>query len=84
MDKANRESAMIRNKLKEMDKVNKQLKKSDPDGGDTNIRITQHGVITKNFLEVMTEYKRIQEMYQTKFKDRMHRQALIGTLLFTS
>ena len=84
MDKSNRESAMIRNKLKEMDKVNKQLKKSDPEGGDTNIRITQHGVITKNFLEVMTEYKRIQEMYQTKFKDRMHRQALIGTLSFTS
>ena len=65
-----------------MDKVNKQLKKSDPEGGDTNIRITQHGVVTKNFMEVMTEYKRIQEMYQTKFKDRMHRQALIGNYRF--
>lgn len=32
----------------------------------------------------MTEYKKIQETYQTKYKDRMHRQALIGNLNLTS
>lgn len=30
----------------------------------------------------MQEYKKIQEMYQSKFKDRMQRQALIGKFYF--
>lgn len=63
-----------------MDMVNKKLQAKDPNGNDTTIRISQHGVLTKNFLEVMTDYKKLQESYQNKFKDRMHRQALIGTL----
>ncbi|KAJ2998970.1 Syntaxin-1A [Globomyces sp. JEL0801] len=61
----------------EMDVINKQLKKKDPNGNDVTIRISQHGVLTSSFLEVMTEYKKIQEGYQNKFKDRMQRQALI-------
>ena len=61
-----------------MDAINKKLQKNDPEGNDTTIRISQHGVLTKNFLEVMGEYKKLQETYQSKFKDRMHRQALIG------
>jgi t-SNARE complex subunit (syntaxin) len=61
-----------------MDAVNKGLQKKDPNGNDTTIRVSQHGVLTKNFLEVMTEYKKLQETYQSKFKDRMQRQALIG------
>lgn len=60
-----------------MDSVNKGLQKKDPNGNDNKIRIAQHGVITKNFLDIMMEYKRIQEMYQDKYKDRMQRQALI-------
>ena len=63
-----------------MDNVNKALQKKDPNGNDTTIRVSQHGVLTKNFLEVMTEYKKLQETYQSKFKDRMQRQALIGTI----
>lgn len=62
----------------EMDSINKALQKKDPNGNDTTIRVSQHGVLTKNFLEVMTEYKKLQETYQSKFKDRMQRQALIG------
>ena len=72
-----------------MDSVNKKLQKSDPNGNDTTIRVSQvwdeltkHGVLTKSFLEVMTEYKKIQETYQSKFKDRMQRQALIGKINF--
>ena len=61
-----------------MDSINKALQKKDPNGNDTTIRVSQHGVLTKNFLEVMTEYKKLQETYQSKFKDRMQRQALIG------
>ncbi|KAI8899024.1 t-SNARE [Globomyces pollinis-pini] len=77
MDKTNQQCTAIRNKLKEMDVINKQLKKKDPNGNDVTIRISQHGVLTSSFLEVMTEYKKIQEGYQNKFKDRMQRQALI-------
>jgi syntaxin 1A/syntaxin 1B/2/3 len=77
MDKTNKLSQVIRTKLKEMDQVNKQLQKKDPSGNDTTIRVAQHGVLTKNFLEVMTDYKKLQEQYQSKFKDRMQRQALI-------
>ncbi|KAI8915552.1 t-SNARE [Gorgonomyces haynaldii] len=77
MDRVNRQTNSIRNKLKEMDGQNKQLQKKDPNGNDTKIRISQHGVLTKNFLDVMMEYKRIQELYQDKYKDRMQRQALI-------
>ena len=61
-----------------MDRTNKALQKSDPNGNDTKIRVSQHGVLTKNFLDVMMDYKVVQEMYQNKYKDRMQRQALIG------
>ncbi|KAJ3272821.1 Syntaxin-1A [Terramyces sp. JEL0728] len=77
MDKANKQTTYVRNKLKEMDALNKSLQKKDPTSTDNSIRTSQHGVLMKSFLEVMTEYKKIQEMYQSKFKDRMQRQALI-------
>ncbi|KAJ3321079.1 Syntaxin-1A [Boothiomyces sp. JEL0866] len=77
MDKTNKQTTYVRNKLKEMDAMNKTLQKKDPTSTDNSIRVSQHGVLMKSFLEVMTEYKKIQEMYQSKFKDRMQRQALI-------
>ena len=63
-----------------MDNANKKLKKQNI-SGDINIRIGQHGVLTKNFLDVMMDYKNLQETYQGKYKDRMQRQALIGKKL---
>ena len=63
----------------EMDTNNKNLKKQN-NSSDVNIRISQHGVLTKNFLDLMMEYKNLQEVYQGKYKDRMQRQALVGTL----
>jgi hypothetical protein len=41
MDKTNKQSSAIRNKLKEMDQVNKQLIKKDPGGNDSKIRVSQ-------------------------------------------
>lgn len=41
MDKTNRQTGAIRNKLKEMDAVNKQLQRNDPNGNDSKIRISQ-------------------------------------------
>ncbi|KAI8928566.1 t-SNARE [Entophlyctis helioformis] len=77
MDKTNKISGEIRNKLKAMDAENKAMQKKDPSSSDAKIRVSQHGVLTKSFLEVMMEYKKIQEMYQDKYKDRMQRQCLI-------
>ncbi|KAJ8323248.1 hypothetical protein BDV3_004344 [Batrachochytrium dendrobatidis] len=77
MDKTNRASGEIRNKLKAIDAENKTLQKKDPDSNDVKIRISQHGVLTRNFLDVMMDYKKIQETYQDKYKDRMHRQCLV-------
>ena len=61
-----------------MDTTNKKLKKQN-NSSDVNIRISQHGVLTKNFLDLMMDYKNLQELYQGKYKDRMQRQALVGT-----
>ncbi|KAH9270949.1 hypothetical protein BASA83_006905 [Batrachochytrium salamandrivorans] len=91
MDKTNRVSGEIRNKLKDTLYLNQILfwekktlmqktslsRKKDPSSNDVKIRISQHGVLTRNFLEVMMEYKKTQETYQDKYKDRMHRQCLV-------
>eukprot|EP00842_Homolaphlyctis_polyrhiza_P000681 jgi/Hompol1/1613/HPOL_005661-RA len=77
MDRTNKVSGEIRNKLKAIDAQNKALQQKDPNSSDVKIRISQHGVLTKNFLDVMMEYKRIQETYQDKYKDRMQRQCLV-------
>ncbi|KAL2915198.1 hypothetical protein HK105_205305 [Polyrhizophydium stewartii] len=77
MDKTNKISGDIRNRLKAIDSDNKALQKKNPDSSDVKIRISQHGVLTKNFLDVMMEYKKIQETYQDKYKDRMQRQCLV-------
>lgn len=84
MDRTNKLATEVRVKLKgkyfiiilEMDTANKKLKKQN--NSDANIRISQHALLTKNFLDLMMEYKNLQELYQGKYKDRMQRQALIG------
>ncbi|KAJ3215260.1 Syntaxin-1A [Dinochytrium kinnereticum] len=64
MASTNKQSTEVRNKLK-------------GNAGDVRIRITQHGVVTKKFLDVMMEYKDVQKKYQEKYKQQMHRQYLI-------
>jgi hypothetical protein len=86
MDRTNKLASEVRVKLKgkrvvlilEMDAANKKLKKQN--NSDANIRISQHALLTKNFLDLMMEYKSLQELYQSKYKDRMQRQALVGIL----
>ena len=34
-------------------------------------------MLTKTFLDIMMEYKNLQEMYQGKYEERMQRQALV-------
>ncbi|KAJ3148521.1 Syntaxin-1A, partial [Irineochytrium annulatum] len=76
MGTANKQSVEIRNKLKAMEAANKKLAKSNP-SSDVRVRISQHGVVTKKFLDVMNEYQEIQKRYQEKYKQRMQRQFLI-------
>ncbi|KAJ3060886.1 Plasma membrane t-SNARE, secretory vesicle fusion, partial [Quaeritorhiza haematococci] len=77
MDRTNKQSADIRNRLKAMDAENKRLQKEHPGSSDVRIRISQHGTVAKKFLDVMMEYKEIQKKYQEKYKARMQRQYLI-------
>ncbi|KAI8804710.1 t-SNARE [Cladochytrium replicatum] len=78
MDKANKLAADIRNKLKAMEAQNKKLAKDKTAAqSDLRMRISQHGAAAKKFLDVMTEYKDVQQRYQDKYKQRMQRQFLI-------
>jgi syntaxin 1A/syntaxin 1B/2/3 len=58
--------------------ANKKLAQDKQKNSDVRIRISQHAALTKKFLDVMMEYKDIQKKYQDKYKQRMHRQFLIG------
>eukprot|EP01137_Pigoraptor_chileana_P034347 Opistho-2@26759 len=67
----------VRNKLKSIDKENKEL--SSKSGGhsksaDMRIRESQHAILSKKFVEVMTEYNEIQTNYKQKYRDRVKRQ----------
>ncbi|KAJ3330166.1 Syntaxin-1A [Blyttiomyces sp. JEL0837] len=77
MDKVNKLSTDIRNKMKAMEAENKKIAKQSARSGDARIRISQHGALAKKFLDVMLEYKDIQKKYQDKYKQRMQRQYLI-------
>lgn len=78
MERTNKQSGDIRNKLKNMDTVNKTLAKDPKNANDVRIRASQHGTLAKRFLDVMMEYKEIQKKYQEKYKQRVQRQFLIG------
>lgn len=41
---------------------------------EQRIRISQHGNVTKKFLEAVTEYQEIQVRYKNKYRDRLERQ----------
>ncbi|KAJ3055677.1 Syntaxin-1A [Rhizophlyctis rosea] len=77
MDTTNKKAGDIRNKLKAMEAQNKALEKKGDSPSDVRIRVTQHGGLTKRFLDVMMEYKDIQKKYQDKYKQRLQRQFLI-------
>ncbi|KAI9098746.1 t-SNARE [Phlyctochytrium arcticum] len=77
MDKTNKLSGEVRQKLKAMDVENKTMAKKAGQESDARIRASQHGAITKKFLDVMNDYKSIQQKYQEKYKQRLQRQFLI-------
>ncbi|KAJ1565715.1 Syntaxin-1A [Nowakowskiella sp. JEL0078] len=60
-----------------MEAANKKLAKTDKNGSDLRMRISQHGAVTKKFIDIMTEYKDIQKKYQEKYKQRLQRQFLV-------
>jgi t-SNARE complex subunit (syntaxin) len=77
MERTNKQANEIRVKLKVMEATNKKQVHEKGDDGDVKIKVTQHGVLTKNFLDVMMEYKGIQQRYQEKYKQRIERQFLV-------
>lgn len=54
-------------------KLGADPKKSDL-SADQRIRISQHGNITKKFIECVGEYQDIQTKYKKKYRDRLARQ----------
>ncbi|KAJ3293277.1 Syntaxin-1A [Borealophlyctis nickersoniae] len=77
MERTNKQAGEIRNKLKAMEAQNKALESKGDNPSDLRIRVSQHGALTKKFLDVMMEYKDIQKKYQDKYKQRLQRQFLI-------
>ena len=41
---------------------------------EQRIRISQHGNVTKKFVEIVTEYQEMQTKYKNKYRDRLERQ----------
>ncbi|RKO97242.1 hypothetical protein CXG81DRAFT_15985 [Caulochytrium protostelioides] len=77
MNRTNKEATAIRNQLKAMEADNKALAAKNTQPSELRVRVNQHGAITKKFLDVMNEYKAIQQKYQEKYKQRLQRQFLI-------
>ncbi|KAI9334341.1 t-SNARE [Zopfochytrium polystomum] len=77
MEKVNKQSTDIRNRLKTIEADNKKMSKEKKSNAELRIRISQYGAVAKKFLDVMMEYKDIQKKYQDKYKQRMERQYLI-------
>jgi t-SNARE complex subunit (syntaxin) len=57
-----------KNKDLGIENSNKQL------SAEQRMRLSQHGNITKKFMETMTEYQEIQTKYKNKYRDRLERQ----------
>lgn len=63
--------------------IETENRKVGADSGKTNltaeqrIRLSQHGNVSKKFLEIVAEYQEIQTKYKVKFRDRIERQIKI-------
>jgi syntaxin 1A/syntaxin 1B/2/3 len=77
MDKIQQMSRKIQGDLKQLDQETKELQKQNPGHSDLNIRVAQHAVLLKMFVDVMQEYKTAQEDHQARLKERMVKQALV-------
>ncbi|KAJ3258653.1 Plasma membrane t-SNARE, secretory vesicle fusion [Boothiomyces macroporosus] len=64
----------VRETLKDIEKGTKQLKPGD---ANIPIRKSQYEVLVKNFVQLLEDFKNVQEKYQTKFTERMKKSALI-------
>jgi t-SNARE complex subunit (syntaxin) len=77
MDKIQQMSRKIQGDLKQLDKETKELQQKDSNHSELNIRVAQHAVLLKMFVDVMQEYKAAQEDHQARLKERMVKQALV-------
>jgi len=78
IDATNLSAAEVRNKLKEMDKENKQLQSSQKGTAQYRIRTNMHGTLTRKFLDLMGEYQEVQTKYKNKYRERVERQYRIA------
>jgi len=64
----------VKNMLQNMDKSNKEQDTNQGNVADVRIRKCQHAALSREFVEVMTEYNSIQSEYRDKCKTRIRRQ----------
>ncbi|KAI9216857.1 t-SNARE [Blastocladiella britannica] len=77
MDQINMQAGIVRRKLKDMEKVNQDFEKKNPNSSDARIRASQHAVLVKKFTDTMTEYNEVQNKFKGKYKQRLQKQFLI-------
>jgi len=82
MFNTNKIASQVRNKLKAMKSENESKEKEEDEtkGGasvEVRLRSSQHSALSKKFVDVMSEYQRVQTQCKSRFKQRMERQYLI-------
>jgi syntaxin 1A len=68
------EATRIKLKLKQMGQVNEHIGKQDQLSAEHRIRDTQHQMLTRKFIEVITDYQLTQADYRDRCKARIQRQ----------
>lgn len=64
----------VKAKLKQMGQKTEQIGQQDPLSAEHRIRSTQHQMLTRKFIEVMTDYQLTQADYRDRCKARIQRQ----------
>lgn len=68
------EANRIKLKLKQMSQINEQIGQKDQLSAEHRIRSTQHQMLTRKFIDVMTDYQLTQADYRDRCKARIQRQ----------
>ncbi|GAB5578952.1 syntaxin-2 isoform X8 [Prionailurus iriomotensis] len=77
-------ASKIRAKLKSIEQSFDQDESGDRTSVDLRIRRTQHSVLSRKFVEVMTDYNEAQTLFRERSKGRIQRQLEINGLSRTS
>jgi t-SNARE complex subunit (syntaxin) len=78
MAKVSQMSNKTRRTLQEMNSITKELMQKYPkSSGNLRMRESNHRQASKAFMEAMRSYQKMQETYQSKYRDQIQRQYLI-------